>query len=139
MAKPVEVQIGSRKYLITKMDAFTALAVFGDLQKEILPAVGSLAGNGSDTAIAAIESLSSRLSGKQLTDWADRLITPDNVAYQGMDGEYHKLKAVDREGVFDNAIEIIELIVEIVRVNFAAPLTQWLNRSGLADKLKAAQ
>ncbi|WP_368044556.1 phage tail assembly chaperone [Alcaligenes sp. NLF5-7] len=41
MARPVEVTVNDTIFLITPMDAFEALEVFGDLQKDLLPAVGS--------------------------------------------------------------------------------------------------
>lgn len=42
MRKPKIVAIGGYKFGIARMDAFSALEVFGDLQKELLPALGGL-------------------------------------------------------------------------------------------------
>lgn len=132
-----EVTIGQNKFGIIRMDAFTALGVFGDLQKELLPALGNLAADGEDSVMKTIESLSSHFTGKQLTEWAERLITPDYVSvYDKDDREFVRLTADRREIVFENAVQILELLVEIIKENFADPLTQWLGRSGLANKLK---
>ncbi|OAM31674.1 hypothetical protein A7P96_05155 [Eikenella sp. NML03-A-027] len=138
MRKPKIVSIGEHKFGISRMDAFTALEVFGDLQKELLPALGSLIKPESeqDGTMNALTALSGSLSGKSLTKWANRLLDPDHISVENADGDLEKLTADRREMVFDNAVEILELMVAIIRENFADPLMQWLARSGLEAQLK---
>lgn len=140
MAREKIVTIGNYDFKIRRLDAFTALEVFGDLQKELLPAIGTLTGEDGDAAIKAIEKVSGYFTGKQLRVWADRLITPDEifVSRKGED-DYSRLNEQRREEVFTDAVQILELLVEIIKENFADPLTQWLTRSGLANKLKVAK
>lgn len=140
MAREKVVTIGNYDFKISRLDAFTALEVFGDLQKELLPAIGTLTGEDGDAAIKAIEKVSAYFTGKQLRVWADRLITPDEifVSRKGED-DYSRLNEQRREEVFTDAVQILELLVEIIKENFADPLTQWLTRSGLANKLKVAK
>ena len=144
MRKPKTVTIGSRTFGIVKMDAFSALEVFGDLQKELLPALGALMKpEGGEAGTAdALAALSGSLDGKALSKWADRLLDPDCISVENEEGEPVRLTAERREGAFDNAVEILELMAEIIRENFAAPLMQWLARSGLdrqlSDKIKPA-
>lgn len=138
MRKPKIVAIGSYKFGIARMDAFSALEVFGDLQKELLPALGGLMkpeGEQDGTA-QALSALSGSLSGKSLTKWANRLLDPDYISVENEDGVLEKLTADRREMVFDNAVEILELMVAVIRENFADPLMQWLARSGLEAQLK---
>lgn len=138
MRKPKIVAIGGYKFGIARMDAFSALEVFGDLQKELLPALGGLMkpeGEQDGTA-QALSVLSGSLSGKSLTKWANRLLDPDYISVENEDGVLEKLTADRREMVFDNAVEILELMVAIIRENFADPLMQWLARSGLEAQLK---
>ena len=138
MRKPKIVSIGEHKFGISRMDAFTALEVFGDLQKELLPALGSLIKPESeqDGTMNALAALSGSLSGKSLTKWANRLLDPDHISVENADGDLEKLTADRREMVFDNAVEILELMVAVIRENFADPLMQWLARSGLEAQLK---
>lgn len=138
MRKPKIVAIGGYKFGIARMDAFSALEVFGDLQKELLPALGGLMkpeGEQDGTA-QALSVLSGSLSGKSLTKWANRLLDPDYISVENEDGVLEKLTADRREIVFDNAVEILELMVAVIRENFADPLMQWLARSGLEAQLK---
>ena len=44
MSRTLSVPIGTTTFHILKFDAFTQLKLLGDLQKEILPAAGSLFG-----------------------------------------------------------------------------------------------
>jgi hypothetical protein len=139
MAKPIEVTVNGTVFFITPMDAFEALAVFGDLQKDILPAVGDLItviakdadAQADDAAMAcAIEKLSGKLDGKQLTRWADRLLTKDSITVE-INGADLPLDAAAKSMAFREFTDILELLVQVIKVNFAGPLGRWLSRSGL--------
>jgi len=136
MAKPIEVTVGETVFFITPMDAFDALAAFGDLQKDILPALGdliSVAGGQDDGEAAmgkALEKLSGKLDGKQLKYWADRLLTPDTIAVE-INGADRALDAAAKAMAFKEFTDILELMVHVIKVNFASPLGRWLSRSGL--------
>lgn len=141
MARPIEVTINETTFLITPMDAFQALEVFGDLQKDLLPAIGELVAvgfgtegeasdNGEQAMASAIEKLSMKLDGKQLKAWTDRLITQDSVAVS-INGKDMALDAAARTMAFREFTDILELLFHVIKVNFAAPLGRWLSRSGL--------
>lgn len=138
MAKPIEVVINDTTFFITPMDAFEALAVFGDLQKDVLPAVGDLLGSlarddggNDDAAMArALEKLSSKLDGKQLRQWADRLLTKDSISVE-LNGNDMQLDATAKVMAFKEFTDILELMLHVIKVNFAGPLARWLSRSGL--------
>ncbi|WP_406611915.1 phage tail assembly chaperone [Alcaligenes aquatilis] len=138
MARPVEVTVNDTIFLITPMDAFEALEVFGDLQKDLLPAVGellslSLGAQAEQAEVlmsGAIEKLSEKLSGRQLKQWTDRLINADSVAVS-MNGRDMRLDAAARAMVFKEFTDILELLFHVLKVNFASPLGRWLSRSGL--------
>lgn len=142
MQKPVEVTIGGTVYLIQPLDAFTALGVFGDLQKDIMPAAGellsSMAGNQQEedeAALAtAIARLSERLDGKQLKAWADRLLTKDNISVE-INGNLMPLDAAAKAMAFTSFTDILELMFHALKAWFAAPLASWVSQLGLAQKL----
>jgi len=139
MTRPVEVTVNDTAFFITPMDAFEALEVFGDLQKDLLPAIGDLLAvglsedgddQGEQAMASAIEKLSSRLDGQQLKAWADRLITKDSIAVS-INGKDMALDAVARTMAFREFTDILELLFHVIKVNFAGPLGRWLSRSGL--------
>lgn len=139
--KPTEVVINDTVFLISRMDAFDALAAFGDLQKDVLPAVGGLFGAMSDddskseAAMGeAIANLSAKLDGKQLKYWCDRLLTKDSISVE-INGTLQPLDAAVKSMVFHEFTDILELLFHVVKVNFAGPLVSWLNRAGLGQSL----
>ena len=143
--KPTEVTINETAFLIQPLDAFEALAVFGDLQKDILPAAGGLIGliggevneARDEAALAdAIAKLSQRLDGKQLTAWANRLLTKDSISVE-INGNLMPLDAAAKSMAFREFTDILELLFHVIKVNFAGPLAGWLNRLGLGQKLTA--
>ncbi len=143
--KPTEVTINDTAFLIQPLDAFEALAVFGDLQKDILPAAGGLIGliggevseERDEAALAdAIAKLSQRLDGKQLTAWANRLLTKDSISVE-INGNLMPLDAAAKSMAFREFTDILELLFHVIKVNFAGPLAGWLNRLGLGQKLTA--
>ena len=144
--KPTEVTNNDTAFLIQPLDAFEALAVFGDLQKDILPAAGGLLGliggeaseARDEAALAdAIAKLSQRLDGKQLTAWANRLLTKDSISVE-INGNLMPLDAAAKSMAFREFTDILELLFHVIKVNFAGPLAGWLNRLGLGQKLTAA-
>lgn len=135
--KPVEVIVNDVTFIIHRMDAFDALAAFGDLQKDILPAIGGAFGaldNADDQAEAAmadaIAKLSKQLDGKQLKYWADRLLDKERVSAE-VDGELKPLNAATRAEVFETFADILELMFHVIKLEFASPLAGWLDRLGL--------
>ena len=95
MSQTVEIKVGATTFFITKLNAFEALPVFGDLQKELLPALGALLGSLKDgkqdgslkdvdnaDLEKAVEKLSAQLDGKALERWATRLLDSGHIAYE---------------------------------------------------------
>lgn len=140
------VEINGVKFRITPFDPFKQLELFGNLQREILPAVGGVlnvafAGDNPDektdaAAIAAFRDLSSNFSGDVLKKWAHLLINEELVTYE-LAGEVQKLNAHRFGEAFTDFSMILELMYHIGKVNFADPLQRWAGLSGLAQKLTA--
>ncbi|WP_237173044.1 phage tail assembly chaperone [Paracandidimonas lactea] len=136
MAKPIEVTVGETLFFVTPMDAFEALAAFGDLQKDLLPALGELisVAAGQDDGEAAmgraIEKLSTKLDGKQLKYWADRLLTRDTISVE-INGADMPLDVAAKAMAFREFTDILELLAHVIRINFAGPFMRWLSRTGL--------
>src|SRR5690606_22092562 len=85
----------------------------------------------------AIAKLSQRLDGKQLTAWANRLLTKDSISVE-INGNLMPLDAAAKSMAFGEFTDILELLFHVIRVNFAGPLLVWVSRIGLAQKLQAA-
>lgn len=148
--KPTEVTIDGVVFLIRPFDPFTQLQLFGDLQREILPAVGGIAnialardpeaakGPEADAAaIAAFRDLSAKFDGAALKKWAERLLQPDFVSY-AIDGrEPAKLDRLGQSMAFKDFSGVLELLYHVGKVNFANPLARWAGLTGLAQKLTA--
>jgi hypothetical protein len=145
--KQTIVAIGKNEFRITPFDPFRQLKLFGDLQKEILPAVGGVlnaaltagdAAQADDAAgIAAFRDLSTKFDGAQLLRWSDLLIDPEYV-YVAIEGaDLVKVSKSVRDEAFEDFSEVLELLFHIGKVNFAAPLTRWAGLSGLAQKAMA--
>ncbi|WP_238866508.1 phage tail assembly chaperone [Achromobacter xylosoxidans] len=151
MSRTLSVPIGTTTFHILKFDASTQLKLLGDLQKEILPAAGSLfgavvggqTGDGSAGAgeaiqrdeqavMQALRHLSSRLGGDELQKWFGLLVGPDNVSFELEGREPQKLTEAHRGLAFQDFSEILELMYHVLMHNFAGPLARWASRFGLA-------
>ena len=143
MSQTVEIKVGKNTFFVTKMNAFEALPVFGDLQKELLPALGALLGSLKDEPNTdlekAVEKLSAQLDGKSLERWATRLLDSGHIAYEDENGEAVRFKLARDGHIFDDFAEVLQLWVVVIKENFAAPLTRWLNLSGLAGLAEKAK
>ena len=153
MSQTVEIKVGDTTFFITKLNAFEALPVFGDLQKELLPALGALLGslkdgkqeggslkdvNNADLE-KAVEKLSAQLDGKALERWATRLLDSGHIAYEDENGEAVRFKLARDGHIFADFAEVLQLLVVVIKENFAAPLKRWLNLSGLAGLAEKAK
>lgn len=139
MTKTQTVEINDKTFYITPFGAFEALPLLGDLQKQILPAVAALVKDNDEDSIdyeAAARSIGAALSGAELVAWSKRLITPDNVSVEH-DGDAKKLNTAVANAIFTDPFEILELMVQVIMVNFKDPLARSLSRFGLGDKVKA--
>lgn len=153
MNRVLTVKIGDTEFIIRKIDPFLALQIFGDLQRDILPAVGHLlegvfaddkGGEGTakadakaDAAVAeAIRELSGKLDGASLAAWADRLFNPEFVAVS-LNGRESKLTKEMRALAFRDAGDILELMFHIIRHNFADFFLRWAGRIGPVQGLAA--
>ena len=143
MSQTVEIKVGKNTFFVTKLNAFEALPVFGDLQKELLPALGALLGSLKDVNNAdlekAVEKLSAQLDGKSLERWATRLLDSGHIAYEDENGEAVRFKLARDGHIFADFAEVLQLLVGVIKENFAAPLTRWLNLSGLVGLAEKAK
>lgn len=147
MSRTKTVVIGSTSFHIARFDAFRQLALLGDLQKEVLPAAGSMltavfsqpqqadgavAAQDEEAMVQALRELSARLGGDALRKWADLLIDPELVSFELPGREPQKLTVAQRGMAFEDFSQILELMFHILKHNFAGPLAQWAGRFGPA-------
>ncbi|QLB23319.1 phage tail assembly chaperone [Phocoenobacter skyensis] len=131
MAKIKEVKIGEKSFYIQRMNAFDALKTFGDLQKEILPALSGVMTTDSQVDIkSAITALSTALDGASLEHWSSRLLCNGLVTFDDANDDNVVLKKANFDEAFEDFTGILELIVEVAIENFKDPLVRLLNRSG---------
>jgi len=143
MSASKEVTIGTTVFRISRFDPFRQLKLLGDLQKEVLPAAGSMlaavfGGEGEAQAkdeqamLQAFRDLSVRLGGDALAGWADRLIDSELVTFELAGRDPQKLTPAHRGVAFSDFSEILELLYHILEHNFAGPLARWAGRFGPA-------
>jgi hypothetical protein len=146
MKAQTTVEIGGITFRISPFDAFTQLRLFGDLQKEILPAVGGVLNvtlgseknleNSDAAAIAAFRDLSSNFDGATLEKWATKLLQEEYITFEVPGMEPQKLSPYRRGEAFPDLSYLLELMFHVGKVNFAAPLARWAALSGVAQTLK---
>lgn len=140
-----EVAIGATVFRISRFDPFRQLKLLGDLQKEVLPAAGSMLtavfvgdqSNGAEerdeaAMLHAFRELSAKLGGDALAGWAERLIDAELVSFELAGREPQKLTPAHRGLAFADYSEILELLFHILAHNFAGPLVRWAGRFGPA-------
>ena len=142
---PAVFEIGGRTFYVLRMPPFEALKVFGDLQRDLLPALGALGpavlGDkgtekiDADAFAAAVRQASMALDGASLDRWAKRLLVPERVSFEADDTEPQKLAPARFDAAFGEFTDIIELLYRVIVLEFAGPFGQWLSRTGLAGRL----
>ncbi len=151
-ASSIDIKIGDNEYTIRRINALEAWPMFGDLQKEFLPAISELimtvakpAGGGEDAEeregrimAEAIAKISTNLSGERLKYWTDRLLNGDYISVSINGGSPVKLDGTAKALAFQDFSAIPELLFHVLKFNFAGPLAGFLSRFGLdPSKIKA--
>lgn len=126
-----EITIGETTFVVHTIPPFQALAVLGDLQKELAPVLGALAeGEGQSVDFAKVaEVLSPRLSGEALLKWTEKLLRPEYVSVV-INGNAVGIDKETRELAFTDALQILQLMYELIAFNFAEPLRSFGSRFG---------
>lgn len=143
MAVPERVEIGGVTYSITKYDAFTALEILGDLQKQFLaPLLSVLDGKeaGNPEAVTAgliqgVERVMRDMDGKRLRLTAERLLFQQNVGAVRPGEEPRKLGTNNWHEYLTDVADLLELCVEVVKTNFSSVFQRAANLFGAAQAL----
>lgn len=129
------VEIGGTTFHLTPLPPREQLRIFGDLQRDLLPSMGELIGGGdgagADAVSTALSRLSTQLDGAKLSAWVDRLLTAETVSYERTSGgapRQYDPRAFDL--AFSDFSEALELVWQVIDLNFAGPLARWLGRFG---------
>ncbi len=145
------VTLGETTFYLRKMDPFQSLAILGDLQADILPPLGYLIGKRESVPAlpgeapkevssadfpSAMRELSGHLRGPQITAWADRLLDPDYISFT-LNGRDAKLTREMRGLAFQDVGDILELMAEVLTLNYADFFVRWADRIGLAPDLQS--
>ncbi len=137
-----EVTIGDTRFYLRTFNPREQLRIFGDLQKELLPSLGTILAAAaartddksgdldSGAILSAIRSFSSSLDGRGLDAWCTRLINKDLITFERSGAEAQKLDPNHIDVAVDDFSQILELLFEIIKLNFAGPLVRWLDLSG---------
>lgn len=126
-----KVVVGDNTFYITPFPAFTAVNVFGYLTKDLLPAVGGIAGllqkiqNGFDSdindVVPMLQEIVANIDGDVMESTARRLLTQyKNVVFDDEDGRAKTLCEDDVNEIFcQDIIGIAKLAYEVINVNYA--------------------
>ncbi|MDP8078334.1 phage tail assembly chaperone [Phocoenobacter skyensis] len=133
MSNISNIKINGRPFYVQKLNAFDALKIFGDLQKEVLPALGgALNSNGADMS-NVVAALSEAFNGSELEKWANKLLFNDLISFDDDNGDAVTLKKSNADSAFNDFTEILELLIQVAMENFKDPLVRLLDRTGLGD------
>jgi hypothetical protein len=128
-----EVKVRNHVFFIRRFDPFTATEILGDLQRDfagpLLAGLGSNkpgeAGGGTQALMGGLAELSSKMDGKKLRSWAERLLDPEVVSVSIDGGEAQKLTKVALAQSIDSSSELISLCFESVKFNFEDFRERW--------------
>ena len=123
-----EIKINESTFFVRRFPAFVALSIGGDLQSRflqpLLPALEGANGNQEEIYAAVMKGvgeLSQSLSGKELVALAKSLLQPDYIACcpPGVHpSDAVKLDESMHDKAFESAADVVELCVEVAKLNF---------------------
>lgn len=117
--KTTEVELSGVTYTINKFSVWEANEIAADLQELILPVIAELAGGDSDAITRGLYLISSRLDRKQFNSVAETLLFKDNIYFQKDGNDKMKLTKSNRDMAFEEVSDVMNLLVEVVKYNFA--------------------
>lgn len=145
MSKVKTVELDGVTFYIHRMDPFEAMEVFGDLQKLFAGPLAALLEakdaktdeEGMQAVMHGIEALSTKLDGKQLMNVCDLLLfKPESVTFSAQGRETERLTKTNKGMAFEHMADIVALVTEVLKHNYADFLSQMVSRFGLAIDLK---
>lgn len=135
------------KFYIRRYDAFNSLKILGDVQKRFLAPLVSVfeavdtrssgRTNGEDHFVSAIENISRQLDGDALVDLARKVLHPDYVTIVIDNGEPQKLDEGSLNLATDGVFDVITLVVEVLKYNYADLFTKGKTLIGKAQETMA--
>lgn len=145
-----KAKIGATEFVITEFLPRQQFLMFCDLQKDVMPVIMAMAsgedpkdGEESKFDGAAFASALGNVDSVLLDKWISKLISTDNIAFQVGNNPLQKINAQNFDMAFANFYEIGQLLFEICKVNFAAPLEGLLKGistgTGIAGIMKRIQ
>lgn len=136
--RTTEFQIKDVTFYVDKFRARQGFIILGDLQKELMPILGGFfnQAEGGDE-LQAFVAASSGIDSRLLEKWMDILITPDTVSYEKPGQRPQKISKQNFDDAFEDFTDIAQLLFEIIKLNFAGPLVQWLGHIGPGLNMKA--
>jgi hypothetical protein len=130
--KQHEVRIRGNIFYIRRFDPFTGTEVLADLQREFAGPLLAGASNGkpgetggTQIMLGSLAELSSKLDGKKVRYWAERLLDPELISVSIDGGASQKLTRIAAAQSIDSTSELISLCVEIVKFNFEDFRERW--------------
>src|SRR4051812_32181445 len=126
MAGRHEFKLNNSTFYIRKYEAFLAIKILGDLQKQFLGPMALFFDNAnmSSEAIAeGIGKVSRQMDGDTLVALAKKVLNPDFVSVAIGNDTPEKLTENMLNRSIDSVADVIELIKEVLVVNFAEIFT----------------
>jgi hypothetical protein len=149
--QPTEFRIKDVTFYVDKFRARQGFIVLGELQKDLFPIIGGFFTQGTTDVVgdaakpdsgqdmAAFIEASSKINGAMLEKWMDKLINGDMVSFEKPGQRAQKISRQNFDDAFEDFTDIVQLLFEIIKLNFAGPLVRWLGHIGPGLNLKAGE
>jgi hypothetical protein len=149
MAGRHELKLNGSTYYIRKYDAFLAIKILGDLQKQFLgPMVILMEASDENASPEAkmkfvadgIEKISHTLDGDTLVALAKRVLNPDFISVSiGSEPTEKLTENILNRATDSNVADVVTIIAEVLKVNFTEVFTRGRTLIGLAPQATETQ
>lgn len=135
MAEVKDTEIGGKMFFIHRLNVWKQITFAADLQRELVKPIfggldvgeGELKGDGG----SIIAGISEALSGERLEYWVKKMLDEGLVAVETDDGKAKRLTFTEMGHLFDDPMNVIQLIREVFEYNFLDFFKKLLANTGL--------
>lgn len=132
----LKLELGDAYFTIQRMDAFTAWRTLASLQKSFAGPLARLFGSrgqGDGQGLyGAVVELSEKIDEKEFDNICNRLLfSPECVAFARHGDEPVRLTSFNKGSAITDMGDLLELIVAVLKHNYADFFTKTLSRYGL--------
>ncbi|MEN3257785.1 phage tail assembly chaperone [Sodalis endosymbiont of Spalangia cameroni] len=135
MADVKDTEIGGKMFFIHRLNVWKQITFAADLQKELVKPIfggldiadGELKREGGNI----LAGISEALSGDRLEHWVKKILDEGLVAVETADGKAKRLTFSEMGNLFEDPMDVIQLIREVFEHNFLDFFKKLLANTGL--------